>query len=650
MNNPGSANKIIGYLVLIILFTFITFSPVLDADFANWDDDENVVYREEIRGFSRKTIPWIFTNFTVGDFKPVTWLSYILDHAFWGLNPFGYHLGNLILHAGSSCLLFLLFIRLGNLSDNERSAAFLLASFYAVLFFALHPLRVESVAWVSERKGVLCVFFYLAAVLAYSRYAERGKALWYILTLILSGIALLSKPLAVPLPLILLLLDVYPLGRTGMGWGRLIREKIPFFIASAAVAAMAFIGQAQGEALISLQTLGIADRLLRTCRNIAFYLCKTIVPLRLAPVYPDTEPALDPTIVIILIFGALLCLTAIGISFWRKGRKWPLTWWVWFLINIFPASGFFRTGLTGTADRFVYLASVGISGLVLCGLLGLFRTGRRTITAICAGVILVAFASLSYRQARLWNNSERLWSAAVGKYPDATVARAHYGQLLFERGADEEAVTQLRRALLLLQAKPLLAGDIQFSVRTNLAQSLSRLGQLEEAAAILEEILKSQDTWLAHHCLGGIYRRLQRPEQAALEYEEVLRQRPDWVPALCDYGLIIAQSGKPREAMELYLRALGYMPGSPRARYNLALAFLDLGESDRAVSILRELADEFPDNSLVFRALTVAYSVSGKNEEATRMIQAREGKGSQSALELPYSTGGKPGVLYPLRQ
>ncbi|MDP8248645.1 MAG: tetratricopeptide repeat protein [Candidatus Tritonobacter lacicola] len=635
------------FLLLIFLLTFITFSPVLKAGFINWDDDENVVYREEIRSFSLDTLPWLFTNFTVGDFKPLTWTSYMLDYRVWGLDPFGYHLGNLILHAASSCLVFLLLIRLANSSRKELTGTFLLAAFFAALFFALHPLRVGSVAWVSERKGLLCAFFYLAAVLAYVEYARRGKAGWFIITLLLSCAALLSKPVAVTIPLILLLLDACTPGRMKRKPGRVIMEKIPFFAAAAAVAAMACFGQTRHGALTSLQAFGPWERILLALNNCAFYLYRTVLPLDLAAVYPPPGPIRMTAGYILTVIAPLLLISGAGLVLWRRGRRWLPACWLWYLVTVFPVSGFFPAGLEVSADRWTYLPAAGISGVVFIAALALFRAGRLKSAAFAGGTILALLAFLSFAQARTWNNSERLWADAVSKYPDSPVARAHYGQLLFQRGDDEEAVAQLQRAIDLLQDNALLKGDISFAARTNLAQALGRSGRPEEAAAILEDILKDRDSWLARHSLGGIYRRMNRTGEAAIEYEKALRKRPDWVPTLCDYGLMMAQTGNPDRAIRLYRQALAFNPGSPRARYNLALAFLDTGQKDKAVAALRSLAAEFPDNAMVLRALTVAYSAAGREEEAARTGRYR--KGVLSTRELPYSRGEKPGILYPVR-
>ena len=636
-------------LVSIIILTFITFSPVLTGHFLNWDDEENVVYCPRIRNFTLKNIPWFFTNFTVGDFKPFTWLTYTVDYAFWKLNPFGYHLGNLLLHTATSCLLFVLLIRLANISGYFPAKPVLLAAFFASLFFALNPLRTESVAWISDRKGVLCVFFYLASIAAYLRYRDREKIAWYLLTLLLAIISLLSKPVAVSLPIIFLLLDIYPLKRMGSGRGRAVIEKIPFLAAAAAAGAMAFLGQSRMQALTSLKVFGPRERVLLGLKTVIFYLVKTLFPLRLSGAYPGPEPASPARADFYLLMGAVVSVTLLVGVLWLRNKKWPLICWFGFLISIFPVSGFFRTGLVTVADRFVYLPSIAVSGCVALFLFGFFKGRRKRVAVAGAGIVIAIFALSSFRQSRVWNNSEKLWKMAVERYPTSPVARGHYGQILFERGADEEAAEQLEAALELLREKPFLEGDIFFAVRSNLAQILGRSGRLPEAAALTEEIIKTRDSWYLHHILAGFYRRMERGKDAALEYERVLNKRPDWVPSLCDYGLLLAQSGKTEKAIALYRQALGYAPASPRTRYNLALAFLDRGNAEEAILILEKLAGEYRENYLVARALTVAYAAGGREADANRLRSSWVGRKTSSSPELPYAAGGKPGLLFPLR-
>jgi len=414
-----SHKSIISLLFLVILLTLVTFSPALKADFLNWDDEENVVYCGSIRSFGLQNTLWMFTNFTVGDFKPLVWLSYTLDYAIWDLNPFGYHLVNILLHGANTGLLFVLILHLWNLTGTAIESRVLvpprtsvgvgLAAFLATLFFAIHPLRVESVAWISARKDVLCAFFFLSTLLAYLKYAAGKKVRWFILSLLLSLLALLSKPIAVSLPVILLLLDVYPLNRVKYGWGRILLEKGPFLLLALTTASLALYGQWQHAALVPLEESGLVDRCLLAFKSLFFYLQKTVLPFRLAGAYPvpDKESlwAWDS----LLTLPAAVSITLLGIVLWSRGKKWLLFCWLWFLITLFPVSGFFRTGLVVAADRFTYIPAIGISMAIFVGINGLFKHRWKNAILSLVTLLILSVGFLCYRQTAIWDNSERLW-------------------------------------------------------------------------------------------------------------------------------------------------------------------------------------------------------------------------------------------------
>jgi len=623
------------YLGFLLILVFWTFYPCLNSEFLNWDDEENVVFCLRIRHPGPGLIPWSFTNFTVGDFKPLVWPTYALEYAVWGLNPRGFHLGNLLLHALNSCLVFLLILKLGERSPRSPAAS---AAFLAALFFARHPLRVESVAWISERKGLLCAFFYLLATLLYLRYSRRGRGLtWVYLS---SLAALLSKPLAVTIPLVFLLLDL-SLPRE-KSWRKLIAEKVPLFLLAAAAAAFAFYGQISNGALIPLGQSGIPSRAALALRNIFFYLGKFIFPARLSATYPALRPGgASPGLPLL----PLAILIAGVIWLWRRDRRLLLLGGGWFLLTLFPVIGIFRTGLVVAADRFTYLPAAGIS-VVLSGLISYPSSPRlRRISSLCLGVVLAGLMILSRRQVRFWHDSEGLWRQCAREYPDSAVARSHYGQLLYSRGEDGEAVRQLRAAWKLIAGTPYADGGIGFAVRSNLARALSRRGELRPAEAIFREILRKQDSWVIHHSLAGVYSKEGRKKEAIAEYEAVLKERPGFVPALCDYGLILAQTGSTRKAMDTYRRALRLDPGSPRARYNLSLAFLDQGRKKEGLSLLRELAAEYPENQRILQALQLDYQAAGEEQPAARIADRLKGR---SETYIPYSRRERRGIYSPV--
>ncbi|HDL64578.1 MAG TPA: tetratricopeptide repeat protein [Proteobacteria bacterium] len=647
-----SINKsIISAICLLIILNFIAFFPVLTGEFLNWDDEENVVFHRDIREFGPDNFIWIFHDFTVGDFKPLAWVSYSVDYAFWRLNPFGYHFGNLLLHTASGVLVLLLFYSLGTRFYSGARYHLIWPAFLAALFFSLHPLRVESVGWISERKDVLCGFFYLAAIITYLRYRVKRLPGWYLLVLLLSLLAMLSKPMAVTIPLIMILVDLLvPRNNTlpRVSNRRWIIEKIPFFLLALIVGLVAIYGQTRHQAMVPLHLVGPGERVMLFCNTLTFYLSKIIFPVRISAAYPTavtffrTAWAGLPSVMLI----ASLTIFFIGI---RRRCHGLFFFWLLFLIIILPVSGIFPSGMASAADRFTYLPSIGIAGLLFLGLLPLTKTGLRRWMIMLAltgvGLLLV----LSYRQSGRWSDSETLWRDAVGKYPTTPMAQAHLGQILYQKGDDSPAIIHLRASLSAMEGDPMARGDIIFAVKSNLARALGRSGSPSEGASLLEELLDNRDDWVTHHSLAGIYARLGRKEDAIAEYDRVIEVRPGFVPALCEQGLLLAQSGMPDRAIDTYGRALMVLPDSPRTRYNLSLALLDRGEPDRAIRLLEQLANDYPDRTRVAEALTIAYQVAGRDEDAKRFSDKLKQMPLMNRDQLPYSKGERPDVLVPIR-
>jgi len=266
--------------------------------------------------------------------------------------------------------------------------------------------------------------------------------------------------------------------------------------------------------------------------------------------------------------------------------------------------------------------------------------------SIILGLLVAGLIILTHRQCNFWHDSEGLWRQCAREYPDSAVARSHYGQLLYSRGGhDAEAIRQLQAAWALIASTDFARGGIGFAVRSNLARALARTGELRGAEEIFREILREQDNWVIHHSLAGVYSKEGRKKEALSEYEAVLKERPGFVPALCDYGLLLAQTGSTEMAIEIYYRALRLSSQSPRARYNLSLALLDQGRKKGGTTLLKELAEEYPENQRILRALLVAYQTSGEEKEAARI------KGRLNGLSdtyIPYSRRERPGFYSPI--
>lgn len=642
---------IISAICLLVILNFIAFFPVLTAEFLNWDDEENVVFHRDIREFGPDQFSWVFYDFTVGDFKPLAWVSYSCDYAFWQLNPFGYHLGNLLLHTASGILALILFYLLGVRFSSGARYLLIWPALLAALIFSLHPLRAESVGWISERKDVLCCFFYLATIVAYIRYRVKRSSGWYLLTILFSFSAMLSKPMAVTIPLIMISIDLLvPRNNTlpKPSNRRLIIDKIPFFLLALIVGLIAIYGQTRHQAMVPIHLVGTGERVMLFCNTLAFYLSKIFIPVRISAAYPTAatlfRTAWDGLPSVMLIVS--ITLLFIGICRRYCG---PLFFWLWFMIIILPVSGIFPSGMASVADRFTYLPSIGISGLLFLGLISLTRLGLRRWVVIISLAGVACLLILSYRQSGRWSDSETLWRDAVIKYPTTPMARAHLGQLLYQKGDDGGAIIHLRSSLNAMEGDPMARGDIIFAVKSNLARALGRSGFPSEGAALLEELLDTRDDWVTHHSLAAIYAKMGRREEAIAEYDKVVAVRPAFVPALCEQGLLLAQSGMPDRAIDVYSRALTFLPDSPRTRYNLSLALLDRGEPEKAVGLLEQLAIEYPDRERVAEALTITYQVAGREEDVKRFSDKLKRMPPMNRDQLPYSKGERPDILIPIK-
>jgi len=688
--HPPSSTPCLWALVLL-LSTAAAFSPVLTAGFLNWDDEENVVFCPPIRSFAPPNLLWMLTNFTVGDFKPLVCFNYAVDYSLWSLNPFGFHLSNLLLHCLNSLLLFVLLLVLARRSlprplalvrrsaervGGERAyipappaapcrpvlrlhpgfggqvrtggpSGILPAAFFSALFFALHPLRTETVAWISDRKDLLCVFFYFLALLSYIRFAARGRPFWYISALLFGLLSALSKAVAVSLPAVMLGLDWYPLERLRGRVARAVLEKVPFALIALAAAGIAFYGQAAKGALSGLDDISLAGRLLLAVRSTLFYLEKTVLPSALAGAYPplDRAPVAPFRLVAAFCFFSVLLLAPVRAG-GRMSRLSALGL-AWFGICLLPVSGILKTGVVTQADRFSYLPAAGLSLLLLAplGYLAARFPSAFALGAAAGGLFLGLF---SWDQAHAWKNPESLWSAAVRAAPTAPAARTHYGQVLYSAGRMAEAEIQLRAALRLMDEQGVGRDGMRFAAASNLGRALKNLGRFEEASAIFNGLLESGDEWVIHHSLAGTYQAMGKKDLAEDEYRAVLRRRPGFVPALCDLGLLLAQNRRLDEAMDLYRTALRLSPGSPRARYNLALAHLDRGESEAGIELLEGLRREFPESALAARALIVAYTATGKGDQAREVEKDWPPEKLAGESYLPYSLEEKPGLMTPL--
>jgi tetratricopeptide (TPR) repeat protein len=603
---PASVTKWARWLVpsLVALVTFAAFLPTLQNQFVKWDDDENFANNPHYRGLAWSHLRWMWTTFHMGQYIPLTWMTLGMDYQLWGMNPVGYHLTSLLLHAANAVVFYFVVLRLLTLAlpgPSERGHALAVSSGFAALVFAIHPLRVESVAWVTERRDVLSGLFYLLTILVYLRACEgeeRGRRR-YGLSVALFACALLSKSMAVSLPVVLLILDVYPLRRLGgsLGWSskpvrRIYVEKIPFVLLAGAASAMAFKALSVIHNMARLADLSAPGRLAVSAYGLSFYLCKMIVPSNLSPLY-EMPPVLDVwAMPFVLSYALVLVITALAVAL-RRRVPGLLAAWVAYVVILLPVLGIFQNGPQIAADRYTYLAALGWATLAGAGLLSCWRTLTRSRTgtpttlplaSIAACCVVVALGTLTWNQGRVWRDSERLWAYALTLDPNSSIAHNNLGAELIEQGKLPEAIEHIQQAL---RVKPDDA-----SAHTNWGLALIYQGEPAEAIEHLQQALRIEpDSAEAHAHWGLALIHQGKPAEAIEHFQEALRIEPDLAEAHAHWGLALARQSKLTEAIEHFQEALRLRPDVAEVHNSWGVALARQGDPVEVIRHFLRIVD-----------------------------------------------------------
>ena len=576
---------------LVAVATCVTFLPVLWNEFVDWDDFDNLVNNPRYRGLGPDQLRWMFTTFHMGPYQPLSWMTYGLDYLIWGMNPTGYHLTNLILHAANGVFFYFIGRRLIALAQlipgDERSWQLDVSAAFAALMFAIHPLRVESVAWATERRDVVSGFFFIATIYCYLRASEPGASRrWLGGALVAYVLSLLGKATAITLPVILLILDIYPLRRFTNGsrswWApaqrRVLLEKIPFAIPAVAFAVIAFIGQQQSSAVKSLGNYGIDSRLAQAFYGASFYLWKTLVPLRLSPLY-EILPRFSPWDSSILAGGASTVLVTVMLFLIRK--RWPagLACWAYFVVTLGPVLGIVSTGPQLVAERYSYLACM--SWAVLAGgiLFYFLRHSAPKVNVLAvttvATVILVVLAALTWQQATVWQNTRTLWNHVLSLDPNSSIAHYNLARFLAKQGNQAEAIAHYRAAL---------------AIRPDDADTHNNLGLLlairGESRASLEEFQRAvqinPNYAKGFFNLGRLYARQGQLEKSLENFRQALKLSPDEAEIYLGLGNVLARQGQPDEAVATFRQAVKLKPDFAEAHITLARALTAQGKKNEA--------------------------------------------------------------------
>jgi len=631
-----------GFLCLLLgLATLAVYCPVAWNGFVDYDDSDYVTANAPVqKGLAWATVVWAFTTGHASNWHPLTWLSHALDCQLFGQHAGPQHLVSVAFHLANSLLLFFVLRRMTGAGWRSLLVA---------AFFALHPLHVESVAWVSERKDVLSAFFFLLTVGAYALYVEESRAgdrglrgpgssswgrispwFYYLLALLLFALGLMSKPMLVTLPLVLLLLDYWPLRRLGRllpvadalvqsskfdvpnpapfsqpsRLGRLVLEKLPFLALSLASSVVTFLVQRKGGAVST--ALPLDARVANGLISYARYLGKTLWPAKLSVLYP--HPGHWPLWQVMAAAGLLAVISA-GVLLVARQRPWLVVGWLWFLGMLVPVIGLVQVGIQSLADRYMYLPLIGLLVLLLWGLPELLPPGRRRLGALAGAVALAACAGLTARQVHYWRDSEALFGRAVQVTDKNYLAYNNLGFYLSHQGRAAEAMEYYRRSL---EINPNYEDALN-----NLGYALAGQKKYVEAIGFYEAALRVRPFQAeVHNNLGNALSEVGRIDEAIQHYWVTLREKPDHADAHNNLGIALAMQDKLDEAVPHFRKAIRFKPNDASAHSNLGNALAVQHKLDEAIKEYQEALRLKPEEAQPHNNLGNALVGQGKLDQA----------------------------------
>jgi tetratricopeptide (TPR) repeat protein len=553
--DPQKRNKIVCLLLAVV--TLALYNPVNRHPFVNYDDDRYVINNPHVRqGLTADTITWALTSTEQANWHPLTWMSHALDCSLFRLNPAGHHLTSILLHVVNVILLFLLLMwatnRLG-------------PSLFVAALFALHPVNAESVAWVAERKNVLCTMFFFLTLWAYGWYARKPHWARYLAVAGLFAAGLASKPMVITLPFVLLLLDYWPLARirgvneeagktSALPWSRLVIEKVPLLALSLASAVITMHAQQAGGAIRTTTEVSFGARIATAIWAYAMYLWKMIWPVRLAPLYPHPGDSLAAWQVLV----AAAVLVAISAMVWRlRAHRYMLVGWLWFLGTLVPVIGIVQVGEAAMADRYAYIPLIGIFVMIAFGSADWAESKQLGFwPAIPAAAIVVALAITTHHQIGYWQSNYDLWSHTLAVTQNNFVAENNLGGALILQDREEEAHPHFEAAARINPKDPMS--------HTNLGIYFQKHGQMREAAMEYETAvnLTSDPGLLAqtYANLGSVQRTLGEDKEAHENFDQSLRFNPNQYNAWFGLGLLAQKQGKLDEAISDLSRSVELQP------------------------------------------------------------------------------------------
>ena len=625
MDNHVNRHKKILVCLCLTLLTFIVFWHVQYHYFIHYDDMLYVTENRHVQGgLSWGNVVWAFTTYHASNWHPLTWLSLMLDYELFRLNPAGYHWTNVLFHIANTLLLFLVL--------NRMTGAIWRSGFVAALF-ALHPLHVESVAWVAERKDVLSTLFWMLTIYAYVFYVERPGIKRYLTVFVCFSLGLMAKPMLVTLPFVLLLLDYWPLGRTPFTTveghiysqkgeachhrvssgkstvAHLVVEKIPLIVLSIFSSILTLFAQKNWQAVVSLDAVRLDYRVANAFISSAKYIEKTFWPKDLALFYPYIMGIFSPW----RIMCSFLLFVGISVVVIREIRRYPhlMVGWLWYLGTLIPVIGLVQVGSQAMADRYTYVPLIGLFIMVSWGVQDLLSNWRYRMQffLLSSGLIFSILMVLSWMQVQHWQSSITLFEHALRVTKGNYLVHNNLGVALFQDGKSDEAMVHFAKAC---QIKP-----DYYDAYNNMGLVLGSQGKVDEAIAHYYKALKIKpDHPETYNNLGVALVSLGRYNDAIVQYTEALRINPGCAMAHNNLGIAFANLGRLHEAIECFKKALEINPDYDDALNNMGSALARRGDVRNAVYYFEKALQLDANNAMVHNNLGMALARTGRYDDA----------------------------------
>lgn len=658
----------------IAVITFLVFLPSLKGEFLIWDDNLLISDNHNIRSLDLNFFKWAFTDVAIAAWYPVTVTSFAVDYAFWGQDPFGYHLTNNIFHALNTFLVFVLVFSLVNLGSTKKRDGImmpLVSAIVTAVLFGIHPLRVESVAWIAERKDVLYSFFYILTILSYLKYnsVTAHKTRYYTLSIFFFSMSLMSKSMAVTLPIVLIILDYFPLRRLLPDEGasnikKVLVEKIPFIGLSLLVSAVALMTHHETGALRDLEAVPVLVRFFVSMKGYIFYLYKMLWPTDLSPYYPYP---LNVAVFSLEYMGALilfLIITAVSIYFFRKKKIIPAVWF-YYVLTLLPVIGIAQTGSYAAANRYTYLP--GLGPLLLVGLMAgnvFVSTSKKQVKTLLVVLFLVltgVFINMTIKQMPVWKDTVSLWSYQIKLYPGRIpLAYLNRGVIYYEKGEFEKSIEDYSKVI---EIDPRHAkaysnrgsaheglGNFELAIKnftkaielspelpglySNRGNALMRLKRYEGAIKDYNRAIKIDPEYTKAYSNRGVaYGKLGKYELAIRDYGRSIEIAPWKAMTYNNRGFTYESVGRYKEALRDYTKAVELEPGYAKVFNNRGNTYRKIGELKKAIDDYKKALRLDPGNSTSYFYLGLCYESMGEKERSIENIKKAAGLGNIKAAD-----------------